>query len=135
MSFVYLTSCCFWSKGPFNLHLLMSLDMLLRTICKQDKFLYSAVSIPQDCSKRFTLYFAGRPVHSNIVSTSLHFTSLADLFTQTLSQLLYTLLRWQTCSLKHCLNFSTLYFAGRPVHSNIVSTSLGSLLPHTHLCQ
>ena len=25
-------------------------------------FLYSAVSNPQDCSKRFTLYFPGRPV-------------------------------------------------------------------------
>ena len=27
------------------------------------KFLYSAVSNPQDCSKRFTLYLSGRPVH------------------------------------------------------------------------
>ena len=35
------------------------------------KFLYSAVSSPQDCSKHFTLYFPGRPVQSNTVSTSL----------------------------------------------------------------
>ena len=37
----------------------------------KDKFLYSAVSNPQDCSKRFTLYFPGRPVQSNTISTSL----------------------------------------------------------------
>ena len=35
------------------------------------KFLYSAVSNPQDCSKRFTLYFPGRRVQSYIISTSL----------------------------------------------------------------
>ena len=35
------------------------------------KFLYSAVSNPQDCSKRFTLYFPGRPVQSDTISTSL----------------------------------------------------------------
>ena len=34
-------------------------------------FLYSAVSNPQDCSKRFTLYFPGRPVQWNTISTSL----------------------------------------------------------------
>ena len=28
------------------------------------KFLYSAVSNPQDCSKRFTLYFPGSPIQS-----------------------------------------------------------------------
>jgi len=33
------------------------------------KFLYSAVSSPQDRSKRFTLYFPGR--HSDIISASL----------------------------------------------------------------
>ena len=35
------------------------------------KFLYSAVSSPQDRSKRFTLYFPDRPVHSDTVSASL----------------------------------------------------------------
>ena len=35
------------------------------------KFLYSAVSNPQDWSKRFTLYIPGRPVHSDTISTSL----------------------------------------------------------------
>ena len=29
------------------------------------KLLYSAVCNPQDCSKRFTLYFPGRPVQSH----------------------------------------------------------------------
>jgi len=32
---------------------------------KKGKFLYSAVSSPQDRSKRFTLYFSDRPVHSD----------------------------------------------------------------------
>ena len=35
------------------------------------KFLYSTVSSPQDCSKRFTLYFPDRPVHSDTISASL----------------------------------------------------------------
>ena len=35
------------------------------------KFLYSAVSNPQDLSKRFTLYFPDRPVHSDTISASL----------------------------------------------------------------
>ena len=38
---------------------------------KETKFLYSAVSNPQDCSKRFTLYFPDRPVQSNTMSTFL----------------------------------------------------------------
>ena len=37
---------------------------------KQGKFLYSAVSCPQDRSKRFTLYFPDRLVHSVIISVS-----------------------------------------------------------------
>ena len=44
------------------------------TFCKKKgkgKFLYSAVSSPQDRSKRFTLYFPGRPVHSDTISASL----------------------------------------------------------------
>ena len=35
------------------------------------KFLYSAASSPQDRSKRFTLYFPDRPVHSDTISASL----------------------------------------------------------------
>ena len=35
------------------------------------KFLYSAVSSPQDRSKRFTLYFPDRPVHTDTISASL----------------------------------------------------------------
>ena len=35
------------------------------------KFLYGAVSNPQDSSKRFTHYFPGKPVQSNTISTSL----------------------------------------------------------------
>ena len=35
------------------------------------KFLYSAVSSPQDRSKRFTLYFPDRPVHPDTISVSL----------------------------------------------------------------
>ena len=35
------------------------------------KFLYSAVSSPQDHSKRFTLYFPDRPVQSDTISASL----------------------------------------------------------------
>ena len=38
---------------------------------KRGKFLYSAVSNPQDCSKRFTLYFNDSPVHSDTISASL----------------------------------------------------------------
>ena len=34
-------------------------------------FLYTAASSPLDCSKRFTLYFPGRPVQSNTIPTSL----------------------------------------------------------------
>ena len=35
------------------------------------KFLYSAISNPQDCSKRFTLYFPGSAIQSDTISTSL----------------------------------------------------------------
>ena len=37
----------------------------------KDEFLYSTVSSPQDRSKCFTLYFPGRPVHSDTISASL----------------------------------------------------------------
>ena len=46
--------------------------ILLQVVSKgKGKFLYSAVYGLRDCSKRFTLYFPGRPVQSNTVSTSL----------------------------------------------------------------
>ena len=45
--------------------------VLLLFNCKKGKFLYSAVSSPQDHSKRFTLYFPDRPVHSDTISASL----------------------------------------------------------------
>ena len=35
------------------------------------QFLYSSVSNPQDCSKRFLLYFPSRPVQSHTITTSL----------------------------------------------------------------
>ena len=38
---------------------------------KKNKFLYSAVSSPQDRSKCFTLYFPDRPIHSDTISASL----------------------------------------------------------------
>ena len=44
---------------------------ILQVGCKKGKFLYSAVSSPQDRSNRFTLYFPDRPVHSDTISTSL----------------------------------------------------------------
>ena len=40
-------------------------------LTSKGKFLYSAVSSPQDRSKRFTLYFPDRPVHSDTISASL----------------------------------------------------------------
>ena len=38
---------------------------------KKGKFIYSAVSSPLDRSKRFTLYFPDRPVHSGTILASL----------------------------------------------------------------
>ena len=37
----------------------------------KSKFFYSAVSNPQDCSKRFTLSFPDRPVQLDTISNSL----------------------------------------------------------------
>ena len=39
--------------------------------CKKGKFLYITISSPQDRSKRFTLCFPDRPVHSDTISASL----------------------------------------------------------------
>ena len=44
-------------------------DETIRAI-DNGKFLYSAVTNPQDCSKRFTLYFPDRPVQSNNSTSS-----------------------------------------------------------------
>ena len=49
----------------------MCTPQLLEFIHNKGKFLYSAVSSPQDHSKRFTLYFPDRPVHSDTISASL----------------------------------------------------------------
>ena len=38
---------------------------------KASSYIAHAVSSPQDRSKRFTLYFPGRPVHSDTISASL----------------------------------------------------------------
>ena len=56
--------------------LMVSEDGCQKTVSRSDeskkgKFLYSAVSSPQDRSKRFTLYFPDRPVHSDTISASL----------------------------------------------------------------
>ena len=60
--------------------LIVCVDMVLSPIYygmnatlrkRQGKFLYSAVSSPQDRSKLFTLYFPDRPVHSDTISASL----------------------------------------------------------------
>ena len=42
-----------------------------RHVVKKGKVLYSTVSNPQDCSKRFTLYFPDRSAHSDTISASL----------------------------------------------------------------
>ena len=42
-------------------------DNMYNDNIKIGKFLYSAVSSPQDRSKRFTLYFPDRPVHSDTI--------------------------------------------------------------------
>ena len=59
---------------PVCLHptLLMLVKIRLLLLKKgKGKFLYSAVSSPQDRSKCFTLYFPDRPVHSDTISASL----------------------------------------------------------------
>ena len=43
----------------------------MRTFVKKGKFLYNTVSSPHDHSKRLTLYFPDRPVHSHTISASL----------------------------------------------------------------
>ena len=46
-------------------------DVICRMDYKKGTFLYSAISSPQDRSKRFTLHFPDRPVHSDTISASL----------------------------------------------------------------
>ena len=43
------------------------------------KFLYSAVSMPLDCSKRFTLNFPSRPVQSNTINFSRNYPATLQL--------------------------------------------------------
>ena len=66
---LYLYFCisltCIW-----KLHIKASLNWL-HNDSKKGKFLYSAVSSPQDHSERFTLYFPDRPVHPDTISASL----------------------------------------------------------------
>ena len=44
---------------------------MLHNVLIKGKFLYNALSSPQDRSKHFTLYFPHRPVHSDTISASL----------------------------------------------------------------
>ena len=58
-----------YREDTSKLHLLCKL--LRSKKAKQGKCLYSSVSSPQDRSKRFTLYFPDRPIHSYTISASL----------------------------------------------------------------
>ena len=58
-----------YREDTSKLHLLCKL--LRSKKAKQGKFLYSSVSSPKDRSKRFTLYFPDRPIHSYTISASL----------------------------------------------------------------
>ena len=49
----------------------MLVNIQICSTIKKRQFLYSAISSPQDPSKRFTLYFPDRPVHSDTISASL----------------------------------------------------------------
>ena len=62
---VSLLSGCRW----FNL--CVDFNFFFKGKQSKGKFLYSAISSPQDRSKRFTLYFPDRPVHSDTISASL----------------------------------------------------------------
>ena len=74
-STIWITSPCAWSE------LLSVLLPAVRRCClwsytppptpSKGKFVYSALSSLQDRSKRFTLYFPDRPVHSDTISASL----------------------------------------------------------------
>ena len=63
------------TRGPVVLLYAWVMHVLTRgpvvLLYKKGKFLYSAVSSPQDRSKRFTLYFPDRHVHSDTISASL----------------------------------------------------------------
>ena len=61
----YNTECF---KKEYMLYIYIHIYIYIR---KKGKFLYSAVSSPQDRSKRFILYFPDRPVHSDTISASL----------------------------------------------------------------
>ena len=56
---------------PKDYDLVVRLRHILFPASLKGKFLYSAVSSPQDRSICFTLYFPDRPVHSDTISASL----------------------------------------------------------------
>ena len=49
----------------------MNITILLCVKAKRHVLINKALSSPQDRSKRFTLYFPDRPVHSDTISASL----------------------------------------------------------------
>ena len=63
-AFVWCTHCDIAIGGDL-------VDMTCKSKKGKGKFLYSAVSSPHDHSKRLTLYFPDRPVHSDTISASL----------------------------------------------------------------
>ena len=58
---------------PFDIHKTLVFASEITFFIKKGKgkFLYSTVSSPKNHSKRFTLYFPDRPVHSDTISASL----------------------------------------------------------------
>ena len=84
--------------------------------CKKGKFLYNAVSSPQNRSKRFTLYFPDRPVHSDTISASLGRIQpyatinarrlLVHISTTVYSQVMDRL-QWILCGIIHNSNYSS----------------------------
>ena len=50
---------------------MVAVVVVVRKRESKGKFLYNAVSSPQDRSKHFTLYFPDRPVQSDTISTPL----------------------------------------------------------------
>ena len=96
-----------------------TLDTLNKKV--KGKFLYSAVSNPQVCSKRFTCYYPDRPVQSDTMWTSLGSIQpyaiiyarrlLAHISTTVYSQVLIYTAAWtkarQIWGQRNCLSFET----------------------------
>jgi len=79
---ILINSCIRIHTSPYfalpkllpNWNIATRLEIIPYHACLQKstgKFLYSAVSSPQDRSKRFTHYFPDRPIHSGTISASL----------------------------------------------------------------